>query len=887
LSRDTIVALLWPESEPERARNSLSQSISILRRELAAADLLLGTAELRVNTEVFACDVIDFERCIAADDLESATRLYTGPFLDGVFLKNVPEFERWVDQERSRLEHVQGDALERLATRATAAKDYLSAVRFRRRRASLTPSDSRAARELMAALVASGDSAGALAHYRAHRTLLHDDLGVEPDASLVEFAAVVRQGTSLPAVVRAAPEATTAPATRAELGTPATTAQSASVMRRRRVLLRLAATVVLVVGVGVTWVAKSRQSNVGPPKPPAHDSLRLRIVAALLPSDPADATLLQQVREAALAEMEQDPWLFVVTPSAWQRYGAFTGLSDAVMAQTDTIHKYARKARTHAIVDFGVSRAGNGFVITADARAASTDSSLGAITEAATGAADLPAAMHRLGRGLRERLVAARSALPPTTWSMNTTDEPPQAIEQFVEGLSESGRRNWIEAARRAEAAVRFDSTFAIAWELRRSSLINAHLSVEDQLTASSAAYRFRGRVRSPFDRLDIAASYFRAIGDPELAFYDSMARLRGKPPGNMGVAYWMVRKRDLATQVYRSLRDTSHKYIRSSNSNFVGSLLDEGNVAEARREVAALNRADSTNRFTLQSRNLMYTAIRDWESLDHLGKDWLGLAKTTIDSATAVQSMRNAAAVRGEFARFDGLARLNSTILKNDESSGDRLTEELQRAQLRATVAGDTVRARAIADSGLATTPWESLRPMDRPYLAMLLYLASVGDVKRGADMAREWSRETPVEFKLRDSLDVLVGRGELALSSGDAGEALRLFRLADVRDCQTCFYPRYGRAFDAMSMPDSARVWFERYAGATYPEAPLGDAVELAHTYRRLGELSEARGDFRAAVAWYEQFTALWAKSDLLPSQAAVRAIRGRMERLRKWPR
>jgi len=357
------------------------------------------------------------------------------------------------------------------------------------------------------------------------------------------------------------------------------------------------------------------------------------------------------------------------------------------------------------------------------------------ITEAAAGAADLPAAMDRLGRELRERLVAARSGLPPTQWSMNTTDEPPQAVQQYIEARSEFGRRNWIEAARRAEVAVRFDSTFAIAWEARRSALLNAHLSVDDQLTASSAAYRFRGRVRSPFDRFDIAASYFLAIGDFEraLVFYDSMALVRKRVPGNMGVAYGALRKYDLATKVYRALLDTSHTYISSTNSNFVRTLLDEGRVADARREVAALNRADSTNLTALQSRHLLYNAIRDWDSLDHLGHDWFRLARTTIDSATAVQLMRNAAMVRGEFARFDSLARLNTTILRSNESSGDRLVEELQRAQLRATIACDTVRARVIADSGLAITRWELLRPMDRPYLVMLLYLASVGDVARG----------------------------------------------------------------------------------------------------------------------------------------------------------
>jgi len=196
LSRDTIVALLWPESEPEHARNSLSQVMSLLRRELAIDDLLLGTTELRVNRDVLACDVIEFEQLIAADDLESATRLYAGPFLDGVFLRNTPEFERWVDRERSRLQHAQGDALERLARRATTAQDHVSAVRFWRQRASLEPTDSRAARELMESLVASGDPAGALAHYRWHEEVLRDDLSMEPDSALVELAASIRERMS-------------------------------------------------------------------------------------------------------------------------------------------------------------------------------------------------------------------------------------------------------------------------------------------------------------------------------------------------------------------------------------------------------------------------------------------------------------------------------------------------------------------------------------------------------------------------------------------------------------------------------------------------------------------------------------------------------------------
>jgi TPR repeat protein len=120
--------------------------------------------------------------------------------------------------------------------------------------------------------------------------------------------------------------------------------------------------------------------------------------------------------------------------------------------------------------------------------------------------------------------------------------------------------------------------------------------------------------------------------------------------------------------------------------------------------------------------------------------------------------------------------------------------------------------------------------------------------------------------------------------MASGNAREALRLIRLADVRDCQVCFYPRYARAFDAMSEPDSARIWFERYAAVVTHLEPLDDAAELGHTYLRLGEIYEERRDVRAAVSWYERLATLWAASDTPALQARVRDVRNRVERLRK---
>ena len=560
----------------------------------------------------------------------------------------------------------------------------------------------------MKSMVMSGDPAGSLEHYQAHREQLRDEMGLDPEATVTEFAATVRAGTRRTmdghaessgggatstngedvAAVRA-PSA--ADATQPDVSRVNGPRDATRPAKRMRWLVPMAAAAVLMVGAAAAWVTKIDRFDFGPPKPPTHDSLRLRVVTASVQSDPADSTLAQRVRNAALAEMALDPWLFVVTPAAWVYQAPIIGLDEVVLSQPDTVRKYARKRRTHAIVDFSVSRAGSGYLITAEARSASSDSSLGVIAEAAASAVDMPGAMTRLGRALRERLVAARSTLPPTKWSLNTTDQPAQAIELYVEALSEVDRRNFIEAARRAEAAVRVDSTFALAWRLRHRTLSNADLSTDDQLIAISAAFRFSHRVRSPVSRFEIVAAYYRAIGDHEraLVFYDSLARVSPLPHVNAGISYAMMRRYDLASRGYRLAVDTSRRQaITEARPNLVRSLLDEGKVAEAAREVAEMMRADSMHRRTFQSRGLFFTGVRDWDSLGALGNAWLrSAAKTPMDSAFGLRWVRNAAMPRGRLAEFDSTARLVAAISKTHGSSGDVLEEELSRALQHATL--------------------------------------------------------------------------------------------------------------------------------------------------------------------------------------------------------
>jgi serine/threonine-protein kinase len=195
-SRDKVVACLWPESDADHARHALAQLLYSLRRDLPDGALLTDGAVLRMNAELISSDVGDFEAALDAaenrDALARAVSLYVGPFLDGFFLGDVPEFERWVDGERTRLAKRATAALEQLAAAATAAGEHEEAIRWWRQLAVHDPLSSRVALSLMQSLAAAGDRVGAIQHARVHEALVRQELDAAPDAAIAALAARLR-----------------------------------------------------------------------------------------------------------------------------------------------------------------------------------------------------------------------------------------------------------------------------------------------------------------------------------------------------------------------------------------------------------------------------------------------------------------------------------------------------------------------------------------------------------------------------------------------------------------------------------------------------------------------------------------------------------------------
>jgi DNA-binding SARP family transcriptional activator len=191
ITRAKAVGLLWPDSDDEKARRVLAQTLYSIRRDLGG-DIVAGTTELRLHPESIDCDLREFTGAIERGDSRTAASVYAGPFLDGFHLPGAPEFERWADESRRAFAHRYIATLERLAdetARAGCAEDEVSCCR---RLAAADPLSARHAIRLMDALARAGDRSGALQHARVHEALLRAELDVDPDPEVVKLVARLR-----------------------------------------------------------------------------------------------------------------------------------------------------------------------------------------------------------------------------------------------------------------------------------------------------------------------------------------------------------------------------------------------------------------------------------------------------------------------------------------------------------------------------------------------------------------------------------------------------------------------------------------------------------------------------------------------------------------------
>lgn len=190
ITRDTLVDLFWANDTPERARHSLSQALSEIRKKIGP-DAIIADRHTVCLAEAFRTDSDPNSPTPTAKDLERP--------LDGLETCAGSEFSHWVDGQRSKMQ---------LRYRALLKDSLVGArssggVKSVRESATLLYAVDPMADEAVLALAEShlldGNPGGALRLLRHHIDYSESDLGRTPSAEV--FSALDR-------IERGAPQTT-------------------------------------------------------------------------------------------------------------------------------------------------------------------------------------------------------------------------------------------------------------------------------------------------------------------------------------------------------------------------------------------------------------------------------------------------------------------------------------------------------------------------------------------------------------------------------------------------------------------------------------------------------------------------------------------------------
>ena len=454
VSREKLVGRLWPDSTEDAARRVLAQTLYALRRSLAEDHLVDGTSTLRLNPAVIGSDVSRFTGAVEHGDVERAAAEYGGVFLDGFHLSDAAEFERWVDDERLRLQREYANVLEALAERAAAHSDHASEAEWWRRRAVLDPLDTRIGACLMRALHASGDIGGALQHARVHDALAREELGESTPSPLLELANELRsrparedRATVLP---RSALDAESAPMAEARSSTALAPAPDRRT-RRWRLVVGLVAAAVLA---GMAWLFARRAGERAPTTDAGLTTLAVLPFVTLTPR--ADLQFLRVgIADAIITQLANARQLRVRPTTAILSFD-----DERVDPRRAGQLLAAEYVVTGAVQDVG----GRLRVSVQLVEAADRTPRWGASYELPR--ADLlglqDSVAHRVVDALRVRLSEAERERLFRRYTANTA-----AYEAYLRGRSELARHT--DAGTRAAIdafshAVTLDSTYALAW---------------------------------------------------------------------------------------------------------------------------------------------------------------------------------------------------------------------------------------------------------------------------------------------------------------------------------------------------------------------------------------------------------------------------------------
>ena len=206
VSDDRLVEDLWEGAPSVGAVSTLASHISFLRQTVGRERIARRSGGYVLVVDDWAIDAACFERegdagrrALAAGDASAAVRLFTRALerWNGPALLDVEQMA-WARNEVARLEELRLMSYEGLLDSRLAVGEHQQVIAMTEDLVSDYPFRERLWGQLMIALYRSGRQADALRAYQRLRTMLRDELGLEPMIAMASLeSAILRQDPDL------------------------------------------------------------------------------------------------------------------------------------------------------------------------------------------------------------------------------------------------------------------------------------------------------------------------------------------------------------------------------------------------------------------------------------------------------------------------------------------------------------------------------------------------------------------------------------------------------------------------------------------------------------------------------------------------------------------
>jgi tetratricopeptide (TPR) repeat protein len=517
---------------------------------------------------------------------------------------------------------------------------------------------------------------------------------------------------------------------------------------------------------------------------------------------------------------------------------------------------------------------------------------LATFNESAESDNDLIPAVGRLGKQIRAKAGESLKQVRESGALDRVTTGSLEALRRYAAAnLAFDQAGDYQRAIALFREAVNIDSTFAMAW--RRLGLYYSNQGrLEEARDAIAHAYRFVDRLGESERQLTTAA-YYSAGPEPNdqraLDAYEALiARDSLNAPALNNAGIYLTRKGELekALRYTRRASVVPGRAIQAfGNSLGYATALGRWEVADS--IVSDYVRAYPTNPVALFAPATLAYARGQLDSAAALSADAQQHFPSSIPYMQLVRDFDgDLALTRGRIRQGQALHAEARAIQSHANRLASQVTSLVDSVSLVAQILEDPQRARALLDRGLRRVALDSIPLIDRGYFPLIQLAAQLGDSAR----AREWT--TGYKAQLAELGRVTDGAaiGELAdaslaIARGRFDEALTHLhnseRLSVLRP--DFFLPMKFMVVNRLQMADSAIATGEEYVAITFNGRLPQDALYLATTHQRLGELYEQKGNVDKALEHYNAFVELWKDAD--PElQSRVKDVRGRIARLQR---